>query len=62
MDVDQRTGVLTWCVTGPLQPRQGGYKDLGYYIAEGYEGLVRHTSCERWFSIMATMGPWSMPR
>ncbi|NLE36932.1 MAG: Fe-S cluster protein [Pirellulaceae bacterium] len=40
---DLRTGVMTWCVTGPLQPRQQGYKDLGYYIAEGYEGLVRHT-------------------
>jgi len=46
MQVDHRTGVMTWCVTGPLQPRQQGYKDLGYYIAEGYEGLVRHTHCE----------------
>ncbi len=40
VNVDQRTGVLTWCVTGPLQPREKGYKDLGYYIAEGYEGLA----------------------
>jgi uncharacterized Fe-S cluster-containing protein len=40
MDVDHRTGVLTWCVTGPLAPRAGGFKDLGYYIAEAYEGLV----------------------
>lgn len=40
MDVDARTGVLTWCVTGPLNPRQKGFKDLGYYIAEGYEGLI----------------------
>jgi uncharacterized Fe-S cluster-containing protein len=39
-DVDPRTGVLTWCVTGPLNPREKGFKDLGYYIAEGYEGLV----------------------
>ncbi|HLA83394.1 MAG TPA: (Fe-S)-binding protein [Thermoguttaceae bacterium] len=46
MQSDHRTGVMTWCVTGPLQPRQQGYKDLGYYIAEGYEGLVRHTHCE----------------
>jgi uncharacterized Fe-S cluster-containing protein len=38
--VDMRTGVIVWCVTGPLGPRQNGYKDLGYYIAEGYEGLV----------------------
>lgn len=40
MEVDHRTGVMVWCVTGPLRPRQEGYKDLGYYIAEGYEGLV----------------------
>lgn len=41
MDVDHRTGVLTWCVTGPLRPREEGAKDLGYYIAEAYEGLVK---------------------
>ena len=40
MDVDHRTGVMVWCVTGPLNPRQKGFKDLGYYIAEGYEGLI----------------------
>lgn len=39
-EVDPRTGVIVWCVTGPLGPRQNGYKDLGYYIAEGYEGMV----------------------
>jgi uncharacterized Fe-S cluster-containing protein len=41
MDVDKRTGVIVWCVTGPLNPRQKGFKDLGYYIAEGYEGLIQ---------------------
>jgi uncharacterized Fe-S cluster-containing protein len=41
--VDPRTGVIVWCVTGPLGPRQQGYKDLGYYIAEGYEGLIQRT-------------------
>ena len=46
VDVDKRTGVIVWCVTGPLDPRQKGYKDLGYYIAEGYEGLIRHTKSE----------------
>jgi uncharacterized Fe-S cluster-containing protein len=46
MDVDKRTGVIVWCVTGPLNPRQKGYKDLGYYIAEGYEGLVNEAHCE----------------
>jgi uncharacterized Fe-S cluster-containing protein len=46
MDVDKRTGVIVWCVTGPLNPRQKGYKDLGYYIAEGYEGLINEARCE----------------
>lgn len=45
-DVDPRTGVITWCVTGPLRPRQEGYKDLGYYIAEAYEGLVQESRSE----------------
>jgi uncharacterized Fe-S cluster-containing protein len=44
--VDVRTGVISWCVTGPLGPRQNGFKDLGYYIAEGYEGLVKDTRSE----------------
>ncbi len=46
MEVDERTGVIVWCVTGPLGPRQLGYKDLGYYVAEGYEGLVRESRRE----------------
>jgi uncharacterized Fe-S cluster-containing protein len=46
MEVDQRTGVIVWCVTGPLAPRAQGYKDLGYYIAEGYEGLIREAKSE----------------
>ncbi len=46
MDVDARTGVIVWCVTGPLRPRQGEYKDLGYYIAEGYEGMIHRPRCE----------------
>ncbi len=39
-DVDRRTGVVVWCVTGPLGTRAGGAKDIGYYSAEAYEGLV----------------------
>lgn len=46
MDVDLRSGVIVWCVTGPLGPRNQGFKDLGYYIAEGYEGLVTLSQCE----------------
>jgi hypothetical protein len=45
-EVDLRTGVIVWCVTGPLGPREHGFKDLGYYIAEGYEGLVHESRCE----------------
>ena len=43
MEADHLSGVIVWCVTGPLTPRQKGYTDLGFYIAEGYEGLVRKT-------------------
>jgi uncharacterized Fe-S cluster-containing protein len=46
MSADHRTGVIVWCVTGPLQTRQGNFKDLGYYIAEGYEGLIKDARCE----------------
>jgi uncharacterized Fe-S cluster-containing protein len=45
-EADHRTGVIVWCVTGPLGPRKQGFKDLGYYIAEGYEGLVKESQCE----------------
>jgi uncharacterized Fe-S cluster-containing protein len=46
MDVDQINGVITWCVTGPLDPRARGYKDLGYYSAEAYEGVVTASQTE----------------
>jgi uncharacterized Fe-S cluster-containing protein len=46
IEVDMRTGVIVWCVTGPLKPRENGYKDLGYYIAEGYEGIVARSRCD----------------
>jgi uncharacterized Fe-S cluster-containing protein len=38
--VDTRTGLVVWCVTGPLGARAGGAKDIGTYSAEAYEGLV----------------------
>ncbi len=46
IEVDRRTGVIVWCVTGPLGPREKGFKDIGYYIAEGYEGLIAQTRSE----------------
>ena len=45
-DVEPRTGVITWCITGPLGPREKGAKDLGYYTAEAYEGLIRECRIE----------------
>jgi uncharacterized Fe-S cluster-containing protein len=38
--VDMKNGTLVWCVTGPLHPRQHGFKDIGYYSAQAYEGLI----------------------
>ncbi len=45
-DIDQKTGVIVWCVTGPLSPRQEGFKDLEYYTALAYEGLIQESRCE----------------
>jgi uncharacterized Fe-S cluster-containing protein len=45
-EVDRHTGVIAWCVTGPLKPRESGFKDLGYYVAEAYEGLVTESRAE----------------
>lgn len=46
LGVEPRTGVITWCITGPLQQRERGGKDLGYYSAEAYEGIVRESNVE----------------
>jgi len=58
MNVEPRTGVIVWCVTGPLNPRAGAHKDIGYYSAEAYEGLVRNTQKE----LKIGMRYWFMPR
>ena len=46
MKVERNTGVIVWCVTGPLHPRSQGYKDLGYYSAEAYEGIIKSSRCD----------------
>lgn len=46
MEVDTKNGVMVWCVTGPLNPRAGAHKDIGYYSAQAYEGLVRDTHAQ----------------
>jgi uncharacterized Fe-S cluster-containing protein len=42
-DSDPRNGVINWCVTGPLRPRSEGFVDIGYYVAQGYEGIIRES-------------------
>jgi uncharacterized Fe-S cluster-containing protein len=44
--VDHKTGVMTWCVTGPLGPRREKYIDIGYYSAEAYDGIVKESQSE----------------
>jgi hypothetical protein len=34
-------------VDGSLNPHQKGFKDLGYYIAEGHEGFITPMSSAR---------------
>lgn len=41
VSADYVNGVIVWCVTGPLNPRSKAHKDLGYYSAQAYDGLVR---------------------
>jgi len=57
MDVDAKSGVIVWCVTGPLGPRTKGYKDLGFYSAEAYDGLIREANKE----IKIGMRYWFLP-
>jgi uncharacterized Fe-S cluster-containing protein len=42
-DADPRNGVIQWCVTGPLRPRSEGFIDIGFYVAQGYEGLIKES-------------------
>jgi uncharacterized Fe-S cluster-containing protein len=57
MDVDPRTGVIVWCVTGPLYARGKDPKDLGYYSAQAYEGIVKDTKKE----LKIGMRYWYLP-
>lgn len=57
VNVDQRTGIIVWCITGPLAPRHNAFKDIGYYSAEAYEGIVRETKVD----LKVGMRYWFMP-
>ena len=56
--VDARNGIINWCVTGPLRPRSQGFIDIGYYTAQGYEGIIKETKSE----IKLGLRYWFMPR
>ena len=62
--VDTFTGAIVWCVTGPLHPRQHGFKDIGYYSAQAYEGLINKARAEveigrrYWFQPRMCMMQW----
>ncbi len=58
VDVDHRTGVITWCVTGPLMNRGKPIKDLGYYSAQAYEGIVKDSAVD----LKIGMRYWYLPR
>jgi len=42
-DVDARNGVINWNVTCPLRPRNEGFIDIGYYVSQAYEGVVKES-------------------
>jgi uncharacterized Fe-S cluster-containing protein len=42
-DVDPRNGVIYWCVTGPLRPRSEGFIDIGFYVSQAYEGIIKES-------------------
>lgn len=57
-DVDPRNGVVYWCVTGPLKPRSEGFKDIGYYVSQAYEGIIKESKVP----IQLGMRYWFLPR
>jgi uncharacterized Fe-S cluster-containing protein len=56
--VDARNGVINWNVTGPLRPRAEGFVDIGYYVSQAYEGIIKETKEE----IKIGMRYWFLPR
>lgn len=57
-DTDPRNGVINWCVTGPLRPRSEGFIDIGYYVAQAYDGLIKEAKEE----IKLGLRYWFLPR
>lgn len=57
-DVDARNGVINWNVTGPLRPRSEGFIDIGYYVSQAYEGIIKESKEE----IKLGRRYWFLPR
>jgi Predicted Fe-S protein len=57
-DVDARNGVIYWNVTGPLRPRSEGFIDIGYYVSQAYEGIIKESKEE----IKLGRRYWFLPR
>jgi uncharacterized Fe-S cluster-containing protein len=57
-DTDPRNGVINWCVTGPLRPRNEGFIDIGYYVAQAYDGVIKEAKEE----IRLGKRYWFLPR
>ncbi|WP_320053331.1 (Fe-S)-binding protein [uncultured Acetobacteroides sp.] len=55
---DARNGVINWNVTGPLRPRAEGFVDIGYYVSQAYEGIIKESKVE----IKQGMRYWFLPR
>lgn len=56
--VDARNGVINWNVTGPLKPRTEGFVDIGYYVSQAYEGIIKESKEE----IKLGVRYWFLPR
>jgi uncharacterized Fe-S cluster-containing protein len=57
-EVDARNGVINWFVTGPLRPRSEGFIDIGYYVSQAYEGIIKESKEE----IKLGRRYWFLPR
>jgi len=56
--VDARNGVIYWNVIGPLRPRSEGFVDIGYYVSQAYEGIIKESKAE----IQLGVRYWFLPR
>jgi len=58
-DVDPRNGVIYWNVTGPLRPRSEGFVDIGFYVSQAYEGIIKESkeTDQTWPALLVPASP-----